>query len=152
MAQIENGTDPLGRAIAKLFQKGAGGVLYLAISPPPAGSSLPVFLATAMAGENVQPEIWTGMRWDPRVVPDIWNVFVKSGLLELPPPSANTNIKSSRNVVRDAFGIALSDWITLVRTGPANACRGMLGFVSRESIIMAVKDLLPLLNAKMPGK
>jgi len=145
---LQNGKDPLGKGITLIMQKGASCALFLAISPPPPGAPpAPHFLATAAVMPNDKLTIWTGLKWDPTVVPEMWNFFIKSGSVELSPPGTQTALTSARNVVRAAFGIRQSEWLLLVRVGPINACRGVLAFVSKESLQTKLAEALPFLSA-----
>lgn len=151
LAQLRAGADPLGKGLAQLFQKGgAHAALFLGIQPPPPGSPAPVFDAAAVVTPGKKTDVWRGLRWDPTVVPDLWNIFVKLGQVELSPPGTRTYVKSNRNVVRGAFGIQQDEWITLVRAGPVNGCRGIIAIVSRGSVLSLLEKARPLLGAAPP--
>jgi hypothetical protein len=77
---------------------------------------------------------------------------VRNGAVEIPPPGTMTNMESSRNVVRSAFGCASMEWLTLVRVGPQNSCRGVLALVSNQSIFQAIEASKAWLSAKPEPK
>jgi hypothetical protein len=149
---LKKGKDPLGRGIAMLLEKGVKSALFLAITAPPPGSPVPHFTATAAAGATKNKMmIWTGMKWDPTIVPDAWNYFVRTGYIELAPPGTITNMKSNRNVIRGAFGIDKEEYLILVRAGPASSCRGVVAFVAKGTLQTEISSAMPLLEA-LPGK
>jgi len=139
---------PANAALAKaltalLASKTLHHALYLAIAPAPAGSPVPVFNATSALQAASKEVVWTGMCWDPRVVPEMWNYFLKAGFVEVSPPGTLTNQKSNRNVIRAAFGIQQDEWMTLVRIGPADGCQGVLALVSKRSITTELSASVP---------
>jgi hypothetical protein len=140
------GSDPLGKALVSLIDGGVSKALFLAIQSTP-GNTLPVFAASAAVNAGTKSAIWTGLRWDPQVLPDIWNQLVTVGYVELPPPGTMTNMHSARNVSRAAFDIGNEECLALVRVGTAQQCRGILVLTSRKSLIASVKQVLPLLSA-----
>ncbi len=146
-AQLLSGKDPLGKGIVHAFKKGAAHALFLAISAPPPGKPTPIFLATAAVDPGDKLATWTGLKWDPQVVPDLWNIFIHAGIVELPPPSSLTNQFSNRNVIRAGFGILPSEYLLLVRAGPANGCRGVVALVSTISLMQSLDEALPLIQA-----
>ncbi len=148
--KLENGTDPLGKGLAQLFSHGVTSAVFLLIHPPKARGMAPEFLSTASVEAGHRLPLWTGLRWDPNLVPDLWNYFIKSGYVELTPPGTTTNQKSNRNTVRAAFGITQSEWLTLVRSGPVDSCRGVLALVSKNSVLQAVQEALQLISALPP--
>lgn len=149
--RLKAGADPLGQGVGVLFAKGAYSALFLAITPPVAGSPVPHFLAkAAIAPGPGKQALWNGLRWDPKVAPDVWNQFVRSGVLELPPPGTQTQASSNRNMVRAAFGVEPGEWLTIVRAGPPNSCRGLVALVSKSSILSAAVQTLPILST-LPG-
>jgi hypothetical protein len=149
LPRLKAGIDPLGQGLAQLFDKGVSAALFLAITPPPPGSPVPHFLASAAVlprGAD-KTELWTGLKWDPTVVPELWNYFIRAGMVELSPPGTMTNITSNRNVVRGAFGVGKDEWLILVRAGTADSCRGVVALISRKTILPAVNSVLSLLQA-----
>jgi hypothetical protein len=143
---LESGADPLGKGIAIMLKRGATQALFLSITPPPSGSPVPHFVSTATVLPGTKLNLWTGLKWDPTVVPEMWNFFVKSGQVELSPPGTRTNQSSHRNVVRAAFGVLQTEWLLLVRVGTANACRGVVAFTSLQSLLTQLDEALPLLT------
>jgi hypothetical protein len=141
----------MGQGIATMFEKGARSVLFLSIVAAPPGSPVPHFTAAAAVASQEKLRLWTGMRWDPTVVPELWNLFVRTGCVELGPPATLTNVKSNRNVVRSAFGAAPQEWLLLVRSGPADGCRGILAFVAERSLATELAAALAQLSARAPG-
>jgi hypothetical protein len=151
LAQIRGGTDPLGRGLAQLMDRGATQALFLAIQPGPAGSPVPHFVSAAALQPKTKMDYWTGLKWDPTVVPELWNAFVKTGFVELSPPGTMTNVASARNVVRGAFGVEPEEYLTLVRAGPANSCRGVLAIISTKSLMTALGSAMPLISQLPSG-
>ncbi|MGK5083778.1 hypothetical protein WDW37_10790 [Bdellovibrionota bacterium FG-1] len=149
--QLKAGPDPLGKGLALALDRGATCALFLSITTPPAGSPVPHFIGTAALAPPQKTELWSGLKWDPMLVPELWNHFVRAGFVELSPPSANTYIKSNRNVVRAAFGIDPQEWLLLVRAGPPTDCRGVLALVSETSIITELTSALALIGSPIPA-
>jgi hypothetical protein len=149
---LKSGSDPLGKGIVEMLRKGASSALFLAITPPPAGSPTPHFVSTAAVLPQDKLTLWTGLKWDPTVVPELWNYFVKAGTAELSPPGTLTNQASTRNVVRTAFGVRRTEWLLLVRVGSPQACRGVIALISTQSLMSEVSSVLPLLTADLPKK
>ena len=150
LAHLSQNPDPLGKAITEMLQRGAHSALFLSISAPEAGSSLPIFKAKAALTEDHRAPLWHGIRWKPELLPDLWNSFLKSGQIELSPPSAQTLPTSAKNVMRAAFGVLPSEWLILVRVGNASSCRGVIAFFSKQSLLSELAHVLPLLNSELP--
>jgi hypothetical protein len=150
LSLLQSGQDPLGKGLASLFQKGAKCGLFLAIQPPPEGSKVPHFLSTSSIQEKQRIELWTGLRWDPTEVPEVWNQLVKAGNVEFAPPGTFTHLHSNRNVIRSGFGITQNEWLLLIRVGPPNACRGIVAVISHQSLIPQLTEALPFLTAAAP--
>jgi hypothetical protein len=151
LKQLKNGPDPLGQGLALMIERGAREALFLALQAPPAGSPVPHFVAAAAIAPRERLKLWTGLKWDPTVVPSLWNLFVRSGHAELPPPGAETDIASNRNVVRAAFGVEQDEWLLLVRAGPIDQCRGVIALVSDRSMLAPLVAASPLLGAPVGG-
>ena len=151
MEMLKGGPDPLGRGLAILLEKGAESSLFLAITPPPPGARIPHFIAAASARPTAEKvALWTGLRWDPATVPDVWNQLLKSGYIEFHPPGQITNIGSRRNTIRAAFGPTHDEVLTLIRVGPVAACRGILAIYSDRTMIMELGPILTLFNTPLP--
>ena len=148
---LKEGKDPLGKGIVAMLDRGASSALFLAITAPPANCPVPHFVGTAAVMPQEKLAIWTGVKWDPTVAPEIWNQFIKNGYVELSPPGTLTNMKSNRNIGRAAFGIRKDEWLLLVRVGPANSCRGLLAIVSRKSLLADFAVVLPFFAAAVPN-
>lgn len=152
LLQLQAGGDPLGKGIAVLFEKHhAVCALFLGIEPPASKSGLPRFAARASVMGKERVAIWSGLVWDPTIVPELWNYFVKTGQAELSPPGTMTNVQSNRNVVRAAIGVRSDEWLTLIRIGPPTACRGVLALVTRQSIVNELSSVLTFFTA-LPTK
>ncbi len=141
--------DPLARALSVLIQKGVTAGVFLAIQPPPPGEALPRFFSTSAFADLARLRVWRGLIWDPTLLPDLWREFAQTGLVELPPPGANTTLMSARNVVRSAFGVESEEWITLLRVGPSEACRGVLALISSHTLAETLGLVLPLVQASV---
>lgn len=146
---LEKNPDPLAKGLVQLLKNGVNGVVFLAIVAPPEGSPVPHFVGTAAHASPDRLSLWNGIHWDPTVVPDLWNKFVNLGIAELGPPGSETLKTSNRNVVRAAFGVNSDEWLTLVRTGPQHACRGVLALISNDSVQSAIQAALPLLTQEV---
>jgi hypothetical protein len=145
-ADLQSGSDPLGKAICSLLDSGVSQTLFLGIQAAP-GSPTPVFVASAAVNAGAKAGVWFGLRWDPAILPEIWNQLVTVGYVELPPPGTMTNLHSARNVSRSAFDVAPEECLVLARVGTAQMCRGILALISRKSLIASVKQAQALLNA-----
>ena len=148
--QLVSGRDPLGKGIHFLFEKGATQALFLAITAPPSGK-VPHFVATAAVNPGDKEALWAGLKWNPTVVPELWNYFVRAGFVELSPPGNLTSTASNRNVIRAAFGVHAPQWLLLVRVGAPSACRGVLALVANSSLALHLNQALPFFNATSPG-
>lgn len=148
---LRQNTDPMAGALVKLFDQGALCALFLVIGPP-GKSGVPIFTSTAIVQGNDRAGVWSGLKWDPSVVPETWNQFVKNGFAELSPPGTSTNRNSNRNVVRLAFGIYQEEWLLLVRAGPLNHCRGVLAIVSKKSLADFLPKVLEQIQAQPDQK
>jgi hypothetical protein len=151
ISDLKSGSDPLKHGLAALLESGAHAALFLAVQRPAAGASIPTFVATAAlfakGSEEVKLSLWSGMQWNPAVLADFWNPFLREGYVELSPPGTVTNAMSNRNLVRAAFGVSNDEWLTLLRAGPASGCRGTLVLLSRASLLGAVAQSLDQIGA-----
>ncbi len=147
--KLATGADPLGKGIAFALQKKAIGALFLAILPQEPEAPAPKFVSTAAVLGESKLRIWTGLNWDPTVVPEMWNQFVKAGYVDLPPPGSFTQANSHRNIIRGAFGILQTEWLLLVRAGSATQCRGIVAFVTSESIVPKITEILSLIASPL---
>lgn len=92
LPQLKSGKDPLGHGIIFLLEKGAKSALFLTVLNTTDEYKAPIFQSSAVVRGNSQIGLWTGLRWDPNLVPETWNVFLKLGFVELAPPATGTNI------------------------------------------------------------
>jgi hypothetical protein len=151
MELLKGGPDPLGKGLSILLERGAATALFLSISPPPPGAKIPHFTAVAAARPSREKlTIWTGLRWDPANVPQVWNQLLKSGYVEFHPPGNVTHIGSTRNTIRTAFGLGQEEILLLIRVGPVAACRGVLAVYSTRSLLMELGPILTLFNTPLP--
>jgi hypothetical protein len=149
LTQLRAGKDPLGLGIAVMLQKGAVSALFLSITQPTQPSPVPLFISTAAVQPQNKLALWTGLSWDPRVAPEMWNQFVKTGVIELGPPSENTNQGSNRNILRTAFGINPNEWLILIRVGPEVRCRGVVALISNKSILAELNSAKTYFSADL---
>lgn len=147
---LKNAGDPLGQALSVLMSDGVIHALFLAPSPIP-GKALPDFVAKAAVQAGEKLSFWKGLKWDPLIIPEVWNAFAKLGVLEFPPPGTVTQLQSHRNLMRSAFGIQAEEHLVLIRIGPVDASRGILALVSKMSVIDTLQKVLPQLHAR-PSK
>ncbi|MBI4924893.1 MAG: hypothetical protein HY843_03130 [Bdellovibrio sp.] len=146
LGQLETQKDPLALGIKFLFQSGVKNILFLSIQPDPGGSVIPHFQSSATVSPRERLMLWTGLKWQPRIVPEVWNQFVKTGFVELPPPATMTNIMSTRNVIRGAFGITHQEWLSLIRVGELSSCRGVIAAISEKSLKDVALETLKILG------
>jgi|GEM_PF-6006712 len=147
---LKNTKDPLAEGITLLLKNGAISTLFMALVSPSAQSPVPFFEARAIAGSKNKENIWTGMKWNPAIVPHVWNSFIHPGLIELSPPGTQTDQMSQRNVMRGALGLRMDEFLVLVRIGPENACRGALVIISKQSLIPTIEAAMRLFSQKAP--
>ena len=148
--ELAQNSDPLGKAIIQMLQRGAHCALFMAISSPEKNSSHPIFKTTAATPADSRIPLWSGIKWKPELLPEVWNSFLKSGQIEFGPPSSQTIPTSARNIMRAAFGVSPSEWFILVRVGSAQSCRGVIAFFSKQSLLSELAHVLPLLNSELP--
>jgi hypothetical protein len=146
LSNLKTGTDLLGKALVYLFEKGATNALFLGISPPPPGSTIPLFISSATVEPKERLTLWMGLQWDPRVVPEVWNFFLKTGIVEFAPPGTMTNVMSTRNVIRGAFGVDQSEWLSLLRVGELKTCRGVVALLSKSSLQLPLRQAMRIIN------
>lgn len=140
---LKSNRDPLAKGILQLLEKGAVSTLFMAlVSPPPPGATVPHFLATAIAGESAKDKIWNGLKWDPSMVPNVWNSFIRPGFVELSPPGNMTDPISQRNILRGAFGVRMEEYFLLVRIGSETTCRGALVIISKNSFLEELQNVM----------
>lgn len=147
IGRLAKSSDPLGRGLAHLMYSGATQALFLRILPPSKASTTPKFQALAAVAASEVAALWCGLQWDPRVSPVIWNEFVRKGFVELPPPGSYTDIGSNRNMARVAFGVPAEEFLTMIRVGAADACRGLIALTSPATLYTAWQTALPSLSA-----
>jgi hypothetical protein len=105
----------------------------MAIQSAPAGQ---YFIATAgVQIENGSP-FWDGLKWQPQQFADIWKILVDKGFAEFAP--------GSQNITRTAFDLNPNHWLTLIRVGSPDQCRGVLAVVSSSSLEAKISDELTL--------
>ena len=149
--------DPLAKALVTLQQSGGlDSALFLSIkllaeNAISGSEGVPFFVGTASIDPGDKAPFWKGLVWDPSIVPDLWNQFIQDGHVELAPPGPNTVVTSERNVVRAALGTSPTEWLTIVRVGSTDVCRGIVAVFSKISIATAVKDLEPHFFAASPS-
>ena len=149
--KLRSSVEPIQQGISVMFQKGTASALFLTIHPPQPGSPLPHFIGYATVGSVAKESIWTGLQWNPVSVPKIWNQFVREGYIELP-PSANREYNHP-NLVRAAYGVSPNEWLLLARVGTEKACRGIIAFVSKETMTPYLRTVLPMLaTSRSRGK
>ncbi len=146
LGELDVQKDSLALGLQNLFSAGAYSILFLAIQSDSSDASIPHFLSAATVKPQERLLLWTGLKWDPRIVPEVWNLFVKTGFVEFSPPGTMTNIMSNRNVIRGAFGINQNEWLALLRVGELAACRGVLAVISAKSVRPTLIETLALMN------
>lgn len=150
--QLSAGTDPMGKGILHLLKNKAQSALFLAIAPPAPGTQVPLFVSTAAVVPQQKLNIWQGLRWSPSLTPDVWKQFLQTAWVEFAPPGGMTVQSSNRNLIRTAFGILPTEWLTLYRIGPPDRCRGVIAMISKESLMVSLTQVLPLFAAPPPKK
>jgi hypothetical protein len=146
--------DPVARAITTIHQKKLLHAALLLRSTPSRTPNELAFVAAAMTSTDqnrLNPTLWSGLCWNPKVTPEASQIFLNEGWLELQPPGTKTNITSARNVIRGAFGVLPSETLTLIRVGPAQQATGVLAifsFGSLKEIASGLKNGLIVLREK----
>jgi hypothetical protein len=122
--QLKMASDPMGKGLANLFQSGyPQSALFMAIQSGAAGQ---IFVASAgVQIENGSP-FWVGLKWQPQQFVDVWRVLVDEGFAEFEP--------SSPSITRTAFDVNPNHWLTLIRVGTPQLCRGIVAVISTHSI------------------
>ncbi len=136
--QLEKNADPLAARVLAELQKGTRFVVFLSVSPQERASrdaAIPIFVAQAYAcdAEDTRPILLEGMKWDPTLVPTIWNALRVDGRAEFAPPATQTDLSSERNAIRAAFAVQNDERLTLVRIDDGKHCRGVLTLYSTGS-------------------
>ncbi len=144
--RLQFSQDPLARGLTLLIESGTSSSLFLAVSAATPESPAPLFIGAAAVNPKDRIFLWKGLKWDPRIVPEVWNYFIKSGYVEFPPPGTMTNVMSHRNVVRAAFGVEQEEWLSLLRVGDLIACRGILAVISSKSLQEVLPQALALVG------
>lgn len=143
---LSNSSDPIGRAASILLPAGATDLLFLSRHPLAKGDSFSV-VATAAFTDNPQfIACWSGLKWAPDVVPELWKELISKGVVQLAPPGEKTLPSSERNVIRAAFGVRQEDWMIVLRSGTAEQARGILVVLSKGNLMEKMREVLPLLS------
>lgn len=130
--ELTQSGDPLANLVLSALKSGVSHGLFLSIMV--SSSKAPTFVATAYFGGADMTGVWNGLKWDPRITPQIWKKLIQDGFIDLPPPSADTNVTSERNLARNAVGASSKAHALIVRVGPATQCRGLLVLLSGSSM------------------
>lgn len=133
--EMLNGSkDAVGTGLRELLASGASSGVYLVMKAPEQGAKAPSFAASGGHGKRPQLRVWTGLKWKPDSTPELWNEFVKNGFFELEPSRGSTDPGSARSELRRALGAEASQWISVYRVGPADACKGAIVVYSGKSL------------------
>ncbi|MBN20715.1 MAG: hypothetical protein CL678_05440 [Bdellovibrionaceae bacterium] len=145
--QFQKNNDSLAKAIQNFLDHSVEAVLYLQMAKGLKKEDSPEFSAkAAYFTESKFNLYWRGLHWNPQIVPEIWPPFLKEGCVEFSPPGTKTVPTSSRNIIRQAFGVGTNQWLTLVRVGSVNQCKGVLALISPDSIRSVVENQKEFLN------
>lgn len=144
---LKSDRDPLAQALTAFLSYGVTQALFLAIQPPPPGSTAPIFAATAAVNAGAKAAIWAGLNWDPSILPHVWAQIISVGFSEQPPPGSMTDIQSARNVARSAFDVGSDEFLVIIRVGNTQLCRGLLVLISPKSMLGHVQKLMSTLSA-----
>jgi hypothetical protein len=130
-ADLARNADPLAQRVQGELTRGAHLVVFLAVSAQersPKDPTIPIFVAQAYVAEDgdPRPTLLQGMRWDPTLVPQIWNALRTQGHAEFLPPATQTDISSERNAIRAALASEPDERVTMVRIDDGKDCRGVL--------------------------
>lgn len=137
--ELNQSADPLAQFVMNSLKSGVSHGLFLSIMVS-SGSKAPQFVATAFFGGSDMTGVWQGLKWDPRITPQIWKKLIQDGFIDLPPPSADTNVTSERNLARNAVGANTKAHALIVRVGPATQCRGLVVLLSGTSMAKWAED------------
>lgn len=132
---LQANPDPLAARVREELAKGARVIVFLSVSPTEKSAkdpTIPLFCAQAcvVPDGDVRPALLMGMKWDPTLVPQIWNALRTQGRAEFLSPATQTDMSSERNAIRAAFAAEKPEKLTLVRIDDGNQCRGVLGLYS----------------------
>jgi hypothetical protein len=142
LRKLKASKDPMEQAILKLQSKGIGNILYLSREE---GSTTPLFQAKSGVSDKNKIALWTGLKWNPELTPELWPQFNRMGIVQLSPQDDSN---SARHMVRTAFGATSQEWLTLIRVGSAQDCRGALALFSSANIKSLVEEIIPLLGTR----
>ena len=146
---LRQGNDPLGKALASLLESGVTRALFLSIHP--VAGRLSLFNASSAVNAGEKEAVWTGLCWDPTLLPGVWQQLISAGFVELPPPGTMTNLHSERNVSRAAIDVLPEEGLYLARVGTPQHCRGIIALISQKSLTAPLKQLLLMLSAAPPA-
>jgi hypothetical protein len=135
--QLKMASDPMGKALFHLFQSATvQAALFMAIQHTAAGK---IFGASAgVQIENGSP-FWGGLKWQPQQFADVWKTLTEEGFAEFHP--------EAQNITRTAFDVDPGHWLTLIRVGSPERCRGIVAIVSSQSIESRLFNELELFGA-----
>jgi hypothetical protein len=149
--QLKASEDPMEKGIALLCERTGAKALFFKLET---SGLLPTFLASSTLGaDDTQTATWQGMGINPTLISTIWNDFLKKGFYEVAPISGTGTGSVQKNAfkaLRIAFGLTEAQWLIIVRSGPAQACRGILAFVGDQSMTTHLSALFSLLGAATP--
>ena len=148
---LRQSPDPLAQGLLDLIQNGAQKALFLIQAQNPDSQRVPIFTYSAAFQAQEKTQLWTGLQWDPRLVPDYWSQMIRKGYFELDPSGPETVVTSGRNVTRGAFGLDDHEWLTVMNVGPKEACRGLLAVVSLQSLSAVLPQALEKIQAAPEG-
>ncbi len=148
MKTLEKSKDPLARGLLEFIRAGAKQALFLIQSKNPESKMVPLFIYSAAFKPENKTTLWKGLRWDPRLVSDLWSQIIQKGFFELGPPEPSTIATSARNVTRGAFGLDSNQWLTVVTVGSKDACRGLLAVISDRSLSAVLPGAMVILQTK----
>jgi len=146
---LKSGSDPMGKALASLFEKDATSALFLAAQNKGPNNTLQ-FSSSAAHASVERMRLWTGISWDPSTAGDIWNKFLNEGYLELAPLVIQS--QHGKILTRSAFGLEAGEWGIIVRCGTKESCRGLILITSKKSILTEIKLIQSSFTTPLPAK
>ncbi|OFZ79795.1 MAG: hypothetical protein A3K03_08450 [Bdellovibrionales bacterium RIFOXYD1_FULL_44_7] len=123
--QLKSATDMIRKTAAGFFAASAEAVLFLPADTDKTNGLK--FIATAGCGPRETLALWTGIKFDPVIMPGVWKSVLSIGAIEV------ANVAESR-VFREVFGAQETDRVTVFRIGPASEVSGIIVVISKNSL------------------
>lgn len=126
-AMMAKSPNPFANALSRVMKLIPEG-LYMAITQEGGPERrVPLFKSHAAftLSEDRMHQL-TGIYWDPEYYPDLWKSLLQTGVAETGP--------GTHEPLKAKFGYQKDVTMLIALVGPANACRGLAVFASKDSI------------------